>query len=221
MKRILAYALGLFSGLIGTGAAHAQSLAPSFSFIGSGCPKDADSVDYHWEGSTLVIQFAELAVAKGPGQSPLANRKNCSLTMDLKVPKGLTYALVGYRAVGHDTLSSGDSRNLSVSNFFQGSAAQSSFSSDATGPKDADFSVSGTLAEKDLLWSPCNVQRAHTITTAVRVNGNDRQAPAAVSIDSLRLRVRLGLCQAKQQDRANGDGASDVGSSVQLVPIVD
>ncbi len=172
----------------------AESAEPSFDFIGSACPKDAEALDYHWEGSTLVINFSALTAAKGPGVSLLEARKNCSLTMNLKVPNGLKYTLVGYTADGFDSLGEGDSRTLTLSSFFQGTGKTASFESVVKGPVDDSFRVSGTAAAQDLVWSPCNAQRAHTITAAVRVNGSDRQQAAFAGVDSLRLRFRVGLC---------------------------
>ncbi len=212
MKRVLNTAAVLLSGLLFAGAAHAQSGAPTLTFIGSGCPADSESVNSRWEGNTLVIDFADFSVAKGAGVSLIESRRNCSLTMDLKVPKGFKYTLVSYRAYGHDSLGEGDSRTISINSFFQGSAAQSSFTSDAAGPKDANFSASGVLPSSEVLWSPCNVQRAQSINTAVRVNGSDRAAPASASIDSLRLRFRVGLCTPE---------ASSGSGSIELQPIVD
>ncbi|MES2745666.1 MAG: DUF4360 domain-containing protein [Bdellovibrionota bacterium] len=212
MKRVLNNAAVLLSGLLFAGAAHAQAGAPTLTFIGSGCPADTESVNHRWEGNTLVIDFADFSAAKGPGVSLVQSRRNCSLTMDLKVPKGFKYTLVSYRAYGHDSLGEGDTRNISVNSFFQGSAAQSSFSNDAAGPKDANFSASSTLPSGEVLWSPCNVQRAQSINTSIRVNGSDRTAPASASIDSLRLRFRVGLCSPE---------ASPATGSIELQPIVD
>lgn len=194
MKRVLpAIALALMSFGF-AGAASAQSSAPSFTFIGSGCPADEDAVNYHWEGSTLVVNFAGMSASKGPGVSLLESRRNCSLTMDLKVPNGLKYTLVGYRAAGYDSLGEGDSRSITVSSFFQGSSDTATFTSDAKGLLEDDFRVKGFAAPADLVWSPCNAQRAQTINTAVRVSGSDRQAPAFSTVESLRLYFRLGLC---------------------------
>lgn len=215
MKRVLTPLALAVSGFFFAGFASAQTAVPSFSFIGSGCPADEDSVDYHWEGSTLVINFASLTASKGPGVSLLESRKNCSLTMDLRVPKGLKYTLVSYSATGYESLGEGDTRNLNVSSFFQGSADQSSFVSEAEGPKEDEFRATGVASSQELLWSPCGAQRAQTINTAVRVNGKDRQAPAYAMVESLRLRFRLGLClpvnnePSRPDDQVSIDPAAD------------
>lgn len=204
MKRVLsAFALTLSSLLF---AGSAMAGAPSLSFNGSGCPVDEDAVNYHWEGSVLVINFAGMTASKGPGVSLIEARKNCSVTMNLNVPDGLTYTLVSFGATGYESLGEGDNRNLSVTSFFQGSADQHAFVREAEGPKDANFRTSGFGASSDLVWSPCNAQRAHTINAAVRVSGTDRQQAAFATVDSLRVRFRLGLCQP--QDSAPGDNDS-------------
>lgn len=196
MKRVLKFLALTASTLFLTSAAAAQ--APSLTFIGSGCPADTDSVNYHWEGSTLVVNFAGLTASKGPGVSLIEGRKNCSLTMNLFVPNGLKYTLVGYSASGYDSLGEGDNRTLNVTSFFQGSADQNAFVSEGQGPRTDDFRVSGVAAANDIVWSPCGVQRAQTINTAVRVNGSDRQQAAFATVESLRLRFRLGLCRPEE-----------------------
>lgn len=199
MKRILSTFALAASAFVFTLASAAETAAaqggfPSLTFIGSGCPKDSDAVKYRWEGATLVIDFAELAAVKGPGLSLIDSRKNCSLTMDLKVPKGLKYALVSYSIRGHEELSDGDASNISVNSFFQGDADQQRYAVDSEGPKSGNFVHRDVVSPAEVKWSPCNVQRAHTINTAVRVSGSDRQAQAVATIDQLRLRFRVGLC---------------------------
>ena len=142
MKRILNTALlSSFAAMLFTGVAAAQSAVPTLTFIGSGCPLDADSVNSHWEGSTLVVNFAQMSATKGPGVSLLEGRKTCSLTLDLKVPNGLKYTLVGYTASGYDSLAEGDKRNLSVSSFFQGSSDTATFTNESLGAKEGEFRV--------------------------------------------------------------------------------
>ncbi len=174
------------------------SSGPSITWIGSGCPA-ADDANYHFEGNILVVDFSKMVASKGPGISLIESRKTCSITVDLKVPGGLSYALGGYTANGSDDLSETDTRTLTVTDFFQGQGQTISLDNAGNGPANADFHATHWNSAAETLWSPCNEQRAQTITVALRVGGTDRATAASSSLDSIRLPLRLRLCVGELQ----------------------
>lgn len=203
MKTQLIRSLTLASSFLFASAAFGQvvitdpndtNILPSLQSIGSGCAEDSGA-SAHWEGATLVVNFSEMVAEKGQGVSLTQSRKTCSLTLDLKLPKGLSYALAAYSAEGYDDLADKDVRNFTVSNFFQGDGATASSSSEATGPLSKSFRTRHWNSQDELLWSPCGESRAQTITAALRVaNGGDRAAESVSGLDSLRLTFRIKQC---------------------------
>ena len=197
MVRVLAV-LSTFT--LASAAAKAQDLQtsplPSIRFIGSGCPlTKGGGPSYHWEASTLVVAFSDMVANKGPGISLIDSRKTCSITIKLKLPKGLSYSLSGYSAEGFDDLAAHDKRTLTVTNFFQGQDQTTTLSDVAVGPKAEDFSPNHLNLASEYLWSPCLAQRAQTITAAIRIgSGGDRTTSSAATLDILRLPIRVKHC---------------------------
>ena len=201
------FTLGLLAlGFIATHARAADvSLStglagPLVSMIGSGCPKDGSGSNSHFEGSVLVVNFANMVAEKGEGISLINSRKTCSITIDLKIPNGLSYSLLGYSAQGSDTLADTDTRSLNVTNFFQGQSQTTTLSSEAKGPVAASFSPHHWNNVAESLWSPCGVQRAQTVTIALRVSGTDRSKDSSSTLDSIRLPMKLRLCAGGLRD---------------------
>lgn len=176
-----------------TVTAGAPSL-PSVTFIGSGCPVDSGA-DVYWEGASLVVSFGKMVAEKGQGVSLLQSRKNCAITLDLKVPNGLSYALAAYSATGYDDLSDKDTRIFTLSNFFQGQGETGTSNSEKVGPLADDFKVIHYNDHDGLLWSPCNVQRPQTFNAAIRIaNGGDRAESSTATLDNLRLYFIIKQC---------------------------
>jgi len=194
--------IALASGLLFSSAALAQdsasvlraTSAPSVTFIGSGCEQNSGA-DTHWEGGTLVVNFGTMVAEKGAGISLLGSRKTCSVTLDLNVPQGLSYALVGHAAIGYDDLSASDTRTLTVTNFFQGQETTASVKSTVTGPRTGNYFSRHQNTAAETVWSPCNLARAHTITAAVRVGSGENSDVSSLSaLDGLRLNFRVKPC---------------------------
>ncbi|MBC7530073.1 MAG: DUF4360 domain-containing protein [Oligoflexus sp.] len=203
MSRFIARA-SMLTTLVCAASAFAQSsevtvtagspALPNVTFLGSGCPA-ASGADVHWEGASLVVSFGEMTAEKGQGVSLVLSRKNCAITLDLKTPKGLSYALAAYSATGYDDLADKDTRNVTLSNFFQGDGDTGTSSSEAVGPVADDFKVKHFNTLSTLLWSPCNVQRAQTFNAAIRIaNGGDRAASSTTTLDNLRLYFIIKPC---------------------------
>jgi hypothetical protein len=205
MKTQLFRSLTIASSFLFASAAFSQdvtpdasnsNILPSLQSIGSGCAEDSGA-SAHWEGATLVVNFSEMVAEKGQGISLTQSRKTCSLTLDLKLPKGLSYALAAYTAVGYDDLADKDTRNFTITNFFQGDGETASSSSESTGPLSKSFRTRHWNSSSELLWSPCGESRAQTITAALRVaNGGDRASESVAGLDSLRLTFRVRQCAA-------------------------
>lgn len=173
----------------------ASSGLPSVSFIGSGCAVDSGAA-VHWEGGALVISFGKMIAEKGQGISLLESRKNCAITLDLKVPKGLSYSLAAYAVTGYDDLADKDTRSFTLSNFFQGQSQSGTSSENKVGPLADAFHSYQFVKEDAAVWSPCGVQRAQTINAALRIGsgGGDRQSSSASTLSSLRLVFRIKAC---------------------------
>ncbi len=191
--RMLSLTAGLFLGNAAFAQVSLGGAAPTITLTGSGCARNQGS-EAHWESGSLVVNFGGMEAAKGPGLPLSLSRKACSITLDLHVPEGLSYALAAYSAQGYDDLSGQDTRTLSLTQFFQGEATAGSSKELASGPLAASFDVNTYSRYLEPVWSPCGLQRAHTLTAALRVGGSDRQAASASTLESLRLTFRVKPC---------------------------
>ncbi len=189
-----AFATSAFAQSSSVSISAGEATLPGISLLGTGCPANTGA-EAHWEGSALVVNFGKMVAEKGQGVSLLESRKNCAITLDLDVPDGLSYAIAAYVATGYDQLSDKDSRNFTLSNFFQGQGQTGTSSSESLGTSNHDFKLKHFNSDADIIWSPCNVQRAQTVNVALRIgNGGDREASSSATLDNLRLYFTIKPC---------------------------
>jgi hypothetical protein len=75
----------------------AQGAARAVAYNGSGCPAGMATSFYDEESMTLAVQFSDYALDLEPPQTFLT--KNCIITVQIRAPAGMTYAItrVQYR----------------------------------------------------------------------------------------------------------------------------
>ncbi|MBC7658940.1 MAG: DUF4360 domain-containing protein [Chitinophagaceae bacterium] len=174
-----------------------QSAAPTVSFIGSGCPQGDSGTNVRWDGSRLHLNFSGMVTQRGDGVPLTESRKTCSITISMNLPAGYTYSLGSFEARGNEALQAEETRTVTVTNFFEGQGATSTQSVSANGPSAKNFVAGHTYTGAESLWSPCDAQRAETVTVALRIGADIRSCLAngsVATLDSIQLPVRIKAC---------------------------
>ncbi|MBC7661609.1 MAG: DUF4360 domain-containing protein [Chitinophagaceae bacterium] len=160
---------------------------------GTGCPDPSTySTNISPDAQAFTVTFSEFVAEVGPGLPLTASRKNCSLTVDLKVPAGWQYSVATFNYRGFMDLGDRVQAEHTTDYFFQGQSTPGKFKAVVTGPVSKDFvytdKIGLTSVYMPSVWSPCNVQRALTINPSVRVTklqGASRDAQGIITNDSV------------------------------------
>ncbi|KAH9481340.1 putative secreted protein [Psilocybe cubensis] len=131
---IIALALGVTSVF----SAPASSVAPPpdfavFGINGSGCPPGSASY-YIDDNAALNVVYSSFYAEAGPGIPISENRKNCQLTLGVRVPQGFSFALASTQVNGYYYLDQGVTAAQDTLYYFQGSLSQGNATHRVTGP---------------------------------------------------------------------------------------
>jgi hypothetical protein len=152
---------------------------------GSGCPANSVAGDISEDGKAFTLLFDTYAAEAGPGIARSENRKFCQLTVNLHVPQGWSYTLIDVSYKGFASLDRGTQGIQTSSYYFQGATGrQATLSSTLRGSFSNDYQINDRLALDALVWSPCGVNRALNIKSAVQVRATGTQQ-ALMTIDSI------------------------------------
>jgi hypothetical protein len=152
MKRLNAILTSLFV----TAASIATSMTPASAaqveimdakYGGSGCPANSASVSVSPDGQELTILFDKFAVL---GNDPMQSRKNCSLSIPIRVPQGFQISL--YDADYRGYVAPNTSASLRSEYFFAGNRGPA-FIRSING--ETNYNVRDSLATVANVWSAC------------------------------------------------------------------
>lgn len=148
----------------------------NISALGSGCKDPSSySVNLSDDKTAFTLSFSDFIAQVGPGIPLIESRKNCSITLDLRIPAGWQYTVGTFNYRGFMDLAARVRAEHSTSYFFQGQGKTGQFSANATGPLARDFVYTDKVGLETSyipdVWSPCNsASRALTINPSVRVS---------------------------------------------------
>ena len=153
---------------------------------GSGCPAGTGTVQTSSDGTSFTIRFSSHFTAMVGGSAKPANaRRNCQMALDVRGPRGYTYALVGIDYRGRASLAPGASGLDGLSYYFTGASHTSRSERTIPGP------FRGAWQHRDkagpLHYGPCGGLRNLNINMEVRVNAGRPNAKAVswMSVSSL------------------------------------
>ena len=146
---------------------------------GTGCPIGTLAANVSDDRGALTLTFSELVAETGPGVPLWAGRKNCVVNLVLAVPAGWQYTLGPANLRAYLDLDQGVRSTFSTTAFFEGAGTTRAFQSIKNGPSAGDLVVSDPTAFAGLGWSPCGVERALSLNTAVRIAKTSFNNPSA------------------------------------------
>lgn len=170
--------------LASTAFAQQEVFIRSLNFNGTGCdPFSARGqlYDVNRDGlpEQFQILFSSYTAEQGPNVLPAQRRKNCNITVQLRLPQGYQFSIGEVRYLGYaDLPGSVRGRQLSTYEFpFQGSPPVS-FQTVLVGPFSDNYERTDRVGIESLVWSRCGTEAPLNIRTEVRLEGN--RAPSAL-----------------------------------------
>ncbi|KAK1234150.1 hypothetical protein PQX77_002662, partial [Marasmius sp. AFHP31] len=123
--------------------------------------------------TAVTITFSAFEASAGPDIAVTENRKNCQLSLGVRVPHGFSFAIVDVDYRGFYSLDDKVKASHSAAYYFQGQLVQAGAGSELTGPLDGknyvyrdEFNLSPTI------YSPCGEDTILNINSEVRVDNS-------------------------------------------------
>lgn len=175
MKPLLA-SLALSAAFLAGPAPAAESLGrPTYG--GPGCPDGTASAVL--KGTTLSVRYSAYRVEAGGGTGKRFDRRACSLSVPVSVPRGKSVAIVSADYRGRGRLPAGAKGEFRAEYFFAGETGPVAKRA-LNGPLQGAFSLS--TPGGPLVWSPCGKD------VILRTNSSLRVTTAANRSASLSIR---------------------------------
>ncbi|TEB33600.1 hypothetical protein FA13DRAFT_1730650 [Coprinellus micaceus] len=192
--------------IVATALAAPSPLAPRFApptgfnitsvgVIGTGCPSGSAYVLISDDATALTAVFSELSAIAGPGVSISNNRRQCQLTLGVRVPKGYSFGLNSVESAGYYQLDPSVSASHSSLYYFQGQLTQGAAQNTFVGPVEGKTYISKEAYDgSGTARSPCGQDTVLNINTDVRAsNSNNKNGFGYISKDFIQFRQTLNL----------------------------
>jgi hypothetical protein len=194
LRQLTATASALASLTVAAPAQAYPALAPRDTMVvdvvqanGSGCPEKSAKITVAPDNTAFTVTYSTYTAQVGPESTPLDFRKNCQLTVNVKVPSGFTFAIAGADYRGYASLARGAWAQESANYYFQGHSHTTRIEHDFTGPLDDVWQRSDRVAITSMNFLSCGERRYLNINTDLRVNrgtSDARRTTSFISMDS-------------------------------------
>ena len=157
------------------------------SYGGTGCPAGTAAVALSSDKKSLSLRFDRYEVQAGGSRT--FDRKSCNLAVPLRVPSGLSVAVVAVQYRGVNRLPPGAKAQFRAEYFFaggQGPVSTRTFN----GPLQGRFSFADKLTAKSRVWSACGADVILRTNTSLRVSTAAKRA-ASSSVRSQEIKSAI------------------------------
>lgn len=164
-----------------------------FGYGGTGCPTDTVNAVITPDKKTISMFFDQY-YADSTMSNTGRDRKSCNLGVAVKVPHGLTVALVELDYRGYVDNSAGARSELNASYFFAGEPAGSRLKEiwyDPDFPITEDFFIEDQFEVGTIVWSPCGEDAIIRANTSLRAFQGPNADPAFVQVDTTDTKVSV------------------------------
>ena len=155
-------------------------LNPSGAFFvsvkpnGTGCPRGTTSTSIASDGKTFTTTFSEFEAIVNKNQTTAV--KDCQLAIKLKSPSGFSFTVTEFFYEGYAYLEKGQKARQIAKYYFQGSPLQAEEArTEIVGPYDDTYTFYDTVRTKDLIWSPCGVERDLNVRSTLRLTNGGKK----------------------------------------------
>lgn len=155
------------------------------NYAGSGCAAGTIAGRMHQDFTAFSLYMDDFVAETGPGVSIREKRKNCTLSIDLVIPSGWSYAVASVEYRGFVDIDRGVKATQSSSYYFQGQTGSVKLTSSVNGPMASVYKIKDTLGIESVVWSPCGAGRALNVSAQVLLSSSDRNAYGLISLDRI------------------------------------
>ncbi|NRA63967.1 MAG: DUF4360 domain-containing protein [Pseudobacteriovorax sp.] len=181
--------LGLSLAAFGQYAPDTEIEILDIVYNGSGCPLGTVAENVSPDKDAFTLTFSDYIAEAGPVFTARDGRKNCQLTLNLKVPSGWQYSIGDFDYRGFVYLDNGVRAEHQTNYYFQGDVNTTSFNEQIFGPADDSYAFRETIGLQSRVWSKCSTQRALNINTSINVRNMDKRrrpnAEGVIGTDSI------------------------------------
>lgn len=158
------------------------------AYGGTGCPAGSVSAVMSANKQQISVFFDEYFADSSEGRRGRA-RKSCNVGLSVKVPHGLSVALVDLDYRGFVDVPAGGFASLDASYFFAGQTVGRSFHKEwgeADGPVVEDFVHEDAFEVGAIVWSECGTDAILRANTSLRANQpGDLSADTFIQLDTI------------------------------------
>lgn len=154
-------------------------------YAGSGCAAGTIAGRMHQDFTAFSLYMDDFVAETGPGVSIREKRKNCSISIDLAVPAGWSYAVASVEYRGFVDIDRGVKATQSSAYYFQGQSDTVKLTSSVNGPMVSSYRIKDTLGIAAVVWSPCGAGRALNVNAQVILSSSSRSAYGLISLDRI------------------------------------
>jgi hypothetical protein len=158
---------------------------------GTGCPAGTWNAEISPDGKQFSVSFDAYDAVIGEGQALAL--KDCMLMIDLKTPRGLSFAVERFHWDGFANLDeAGMSAAFRPKYYFQGNPVPAREDrSDITGPIHEAVLFDDPIDAADLVWSPCGLSRRLNVQSRLLLQNNPaKTGTGSMNIDGGKLKLR-------------------------------
>ncbi|KIM35053.1 hypothetical protein M413DRAFT_432915 [Hebeloma cylindrosporum] len=158
----------------------------SLGLNGSGCPPGTAIYTLSSDKSAVTITFSKYFAQVGPTIPIAENRKNCQMTLGVRVPPGFTFGIANVDYRGYYQLDDKVTAAQQSVYYFQGKLQQATARSALTGRIDgAYYTYRDTFDLATTVLSPCGANSVLNIASDVRTSNSANKAGSGyISTDS-------------------------------------
>nr|GID84295.1 hypothetical protein Ade03nite_32190 [Actinoplanes derwentensis] len=136
---------------------------------GSGCPKGTAVVTVSPDNKAFTVAYSNFIAQVGPEAKPLDYRKQCQLSLDVKVPEGFTYAVATADYRGYARLEKGAFAQETAFYYFQGKSSTTKSQNRFDGFWDDEWQITDKVPLVSTSFLPCGDKRYLNINTELKV----------------------------------------------------
>ncbi|MET0342353.1 MAG: DUF4360 domain-containing protein [Polyangiales bacterium] len=179
---------------------------------GSGCPQGSWNVSISPDGQVFTATFSKYEVDIAPETADPLVQRDCTLSVQLHSPQGLSYAITSFLYSGYAFLEEGVTGRLSARYWFQGNPIPPTTSNrtDLVGPYDQSFLFKDDVETKDQVFSACGTTRDLNVNTRLQIVNSSpkRSGYANVAAIDGRTELKFGLSWRKCDGGSTGSTPS-------------
>ncbi|KAF9045072.1 hypothetical protein BJ165DRAFT_1389023 [Panaeolus papilionaceus] len=159
----------------------------SLGVNGSGCPPGSVYYLINADKTAVTVTFSQFYAEAGPGIPISANRKNCQLTVGVRVPPGFSFGIANVDYRGYYYLDSKVTANHQSIYYFQGQLVEATARSTITGPVlGKDYTYRDTFDLYTTVLSPCGKDTVLNIKNDLRTsNAQNTKGSGYIATDSI------------------------------------